>query len=164
MILFIAVSSKNKNSIRIFTTLIQKMLISDRLYFNDYIVRQIKNKKKLKNYSILKSPHVFKKAQRQIGFKNTTILWEFRVNTRFINQITTIIKKILQINLKDLNVHLKFTLNAIGNKNRSIKTFDPDLYSLSSYSFKNNYIHLLDIYGSSLLQTHKLLHNYTLSV
>ena len=155
MILFIMIKSKNKNSLKTFTTLIQNILTLDKLLINDYFVRQLHKKKKLKYYSVLKSPHVFKKAQRQLGFENTTILWELKVNMRFINQIITMIKKILQINLKDLNISLKFRLNAIESKNRAIKSFDTDNYHLDILSPKNKYLHLLDIYGSSLLYSYK---------
>lgn len=155
MILFIIIKSKNKNSLKTFTTLIQNILTLEKLLINDYFVHQLHKKKKLKYYSVLKSPHVFKKAQRQLGFENTTILWELRVNMRFINQIITMIKRILQINLKDLNISLKFRLNAIESKNRVIKTFDTDNYHLDIFSPKNKYLYLLDIYGSSLFHSYK---------
>ena len=157
MILFISVSSKNKNLLKAFIILIQNIIISNRIYFSDYSINQIQNKKKLKYYSVLMSPHVFKTAQRKIGFKNTSFLWRFRVNIRFINQIIIITKKILQINLKDLNVNLKFFVNTIDNKNRSRKTFDPDYCYLDSFSFNINYIRLLDMYGSYSFHTYKLL-------
>ena len=159
MILCIAVSSKNKNSIKIFTTFIKNILISHKSYFNGCNVYQIHSKEKLKCYSVLTSPHVFKKAQRQMGFKSRTTLWEFRVNTRSVNQMVIIMKKILQINLKDLNVKLKFFINTVENKNRLIKTFDPDYYYVTIFSDKNDYIRLLDIYGSSLFCTYRLLYD-----
>ena len=159
MILLIAVSSKNKNSLKAFTIFMKNILISHKSYFSDYNVYQIHSNKKLKYYSVLTSPHVFKKAQRQIGFKSRALLWEFRVNTRFVNQIVIIMKRILQINLKDLNVKLKFFINTIENKNQFIRTFDPDYYYVSILlSNKNNYIGLLDVYGSSLFCTHELLY------
>ena len=152
MILVVVASSKNRNSLKIFVNFIQNILKSNRLYFNSPIIRQTNHNEKLKYYSILKSPHVYKKAQRQIGFKTTTISWKFRVNTRFMNQIITILKKILQINFKDLNVNLEFNLTRSDN-NKRLKIFDPDYLCLNNYSHKISYIRLLDIYGYKLFQT-----------
>ena len=145
MLIKLLFKAKNYISIIFLINIIKKIIIKNSLYFKHY------SKTKLKYFiTLLKSPHVYKTAQEQIGFKI------HKKGLRFVllkkNHTFFFMKKIQKI--MSHNVFLNFKLTY--NKKMIFKNLKK-LFNLKRFTFRKtfniNYLKLLDVLGEINLKS-----------
>lgn len=98
---FIILSSKNLSSINFSILFFKKLLINNIL----------KNKftfQKIKKLTLLKSPHIYKRAQEHLGSK--FYMKKISIFTHNFSKLLIIIKKVLNFAFYDLNIKIKHFL------------------------------------------------------
>mgnify|MGYP000560202819 CR=1 FL=1 len=127
---FIKVSSKNRNSILKFSFLIFKKLnfkIGSKVLLKNYVNAQ----KKRKIFTILKSPHVNKKAQEQFEIK--LFSQKLIICTVYDVRFVYFLKNVKLRLFPDIKLKVEFSVN---NKNYfKTQVFNPYNYKFQSYSF-----------------------------
>lgn len=125
---FVTISSKNKNSILKFLSIISEKIgfkVGSGIFFRS----NLKGQKKKKIFTILKSPHVNKKAQEQFEiriFSQQLILYG-TYSARFVYFL-----KRLKLQLfPEIKLKIKFLLN-------KTKSLDQKIFNLTNYKFKND--------------------------
>ena len=116
----VTILSKNKNSIKNFFL----FLIKNKLYKKNNFKKHFQKKTKRKKITILKSPHVNKKAQER--FEKRLLKKQFTIQT-IQNLKKLVLLKKLKFNLfPDIKIVLKQNINKINTKKVSLKIFNPD--------------------------------------
>ena len=148
MFINIYVSSKNSISLNTFLRFFLKISKNKQIKTNIYSIQHSKPKL-TKKFSILKSPHVNKKAQDQ---------FEFRVYRKQLSlysyqglKLLMILKKIQCKLFADVKIKVEFVLNENKFYKETHKKFNPNKFSLkknkvNSLSSKS-YLQFLDVYG-----------------
>ena len=134
MFINIYISSKNSISLNTFLRFFLKISKNKRIKTNIYSIQHSKPKL-TKKFSILKSPHVNKKAQDQ-GLK-----------------LLMILKKIQCKLFADVKIKVEFVLNENKFYKETHKKFNPNKFSskknkVNSLSSKS-YLQFLDVYGET---------------
>lgn len=147
----ITITSKNKNSLKNYLKFINANIKTYNL-----INKFSHNKTKRIFFTMLKSPHVHKRAQEQFEFlhfsKQITILTN--TNLKFL----TFVKKIRTNLFSDVNIKIKFQFNKKLQNSFQKNFFNPNYFKLNYFNNKNeqkNYlitklqqlIRISDIYG-----------------
>lgn len=130
---FIKISSKNKSSILKFSFLIFKKFnfkIGPKIILKNYL----KTKKRKKIFTILKSPHVNKKAQEQ--FEIRVFSQQLAIYTTYDAGFIYFLKNLKLRLFPDIKLKIEFSIN----KNNSLKitAFDIHNYKFQSYKFDFN--------------------------
>ena len=159
MIITLKMSSSNYNSLENFSKLlIDKLHTIENIKFS--VIGNI-NKKKYKNkFTVLKSPHVNKKAREQFEIRNYTKILNIysyqsllllfvlkRIKTNTFSEVK--LKLDLNYNLGQLHKHLKsnFNLNSVFlNK----LNFEGNHYELNDLT--KNYLKRLDVFGETIFK------------
>ena len=159
MIITLKISSSNYNSLENFS----KVLV-DRLHTIEnmnFSVIGVTNKKKTKNkFTVLKSPHVNKKAREQFEIRNytrilniysyQTLLLLFVVKRIKINSFSEIKLKInLKYNSNQLHKHLKSNFN-LNNSFLNKLNFEGNRYKFNDST--KNYLKRLDVFGETVFK------------
>lgn len=148
----ISIISKNKKSLKKFllflTNLLNKLNPSIKCY---------KQKKRKKVLTILKSPHVNKKAQEQ--FQIDTFCTSLNIFIPHNFQTLFIIKLIKTNNFSDVTLKIKFIINHRLAEKVKCNIFNPNNFKLNMFNLKkklkkiNIFLNILDIYGELFLAT-----------
>ena len=159
MIITLKISSSNYNSLENFSKiLVDKLHTIKNIKFS---VSGMTNKKKTKNkFTVLKSPHINKKAREQFEIRNytktlniysyQTLLLLFVVKRIKIGSFSEIKLKInLKYNLSQLHKHLKSNFN-LNNSFSNKLSFERNQYKINN-SIKN-YLKRLDIFGETVFK------------
>lgn len=145
----ISVSSNNLKSIKYFFLFCFYYKNID-LFFNK---KYFKRKQKKKILTILKSPHINKKAQEQ--FEQRTFLRKCTFYSQKLPQYILFFKKVKAHMFSDIKIEIKFIIQS----NKSNVFCDPNNFSvnvikktsrLKTISKVKNLIKIMDIYGESL--------------
>lgn len=152
----IILSSKSLNSINNFFNILVNFT-----NFNFLAIKKTKLKKTKKNIiTILKSPHVNKKAQEQ--FENRVFSKIFFISTTQDLKFLIILKKLKLELFPDIKINIK--INIKNTKSFKIKIFDINNYNINffNYKIKNckvtkvkkqkkllNFLKLLELYGKN---------------
>ena len=144
-IYFITIGSKDKKSVRKFIKLLTEHLELEKL---NLIGKTTFKKSRTRRISILKSPHVNKKAQEQFEFRVflTTLIIETTQNFK----ILTLIKKTKNITFADIKVKVNVTI-----KKKSKSHLRDSIFRLRFYQRTKvrRFLTFLDSYGEiSLMQ------------
>lgn len=147
----ITITSKNKHSLKNYF----KFIIGNIKNFN--LLNKFSQKKtKRIFFTMLKSPHVHKKAQEQFEF--THFSKQITISTQTNLKFLTFLKKIKTNLFSDVNIKIKFQLNKKLQNNFQKKFFNPNYFKLNCFNNKNekkNYlltklqkiVKISDIYG-----------------
>lgn len=123
----VTITSKNKNSVSDFFSFFSKNVACN---FN-ILKKCFQKSKKKKRLTILKSPHVNKKAQEQ--FESRIFKKQFTVQT-LKNLKYLIFLKRLNYNLfPDVNIKLKYIITDKNSKKLGLKTVNPNYYKINKY-------------------------------
>ena len=181
---FIKVSSKNKKSILKFSFLIFKRInfkIGSKMLLKNYLASQ----KRKKTFTILKSPHVNKKAQEQ--FEIRVFSHQLLIHTTYDKKFIYFLKNLKLRLFPDIRLKIKFFTNKKSNfktqifnpynykfpfpqlsYNQNKKTVTKqDSCSIFQSKYENNikktlkksviYLHIVGIYGELFLKKIKSL-------
>lgn len=142
MILHLEFSSKSKNFIIFFLSIINTYFLKNQLLSCGFFHYQFAKKTKKKTVTVLKSPHVNKKAKKKFIFQ------EFKVNVILILNENK--KELFFYKLMIIKFFVNFKLKVIfqTNNKENIKNF------ILNKNFEKNqinkYMFLLDSYGENL--------------
>ena len=159
MIITLKISSSNYNSLENFSKiLIDKLYTVENMKFS---VIGITNKKKTKNkFTVLKSPHVNKKAREQFEIRNytkilniysyQTLLLLFVIKRIKISSFSEVKLKIdLKYNLALLHKHLKSNFN-LNNSFLNRLNLKGNQYEINGST--KNYLKRLDVFGETVFK------------
>jgi ribosomal protein S10 len=151
MFINIHISSKNFSSIKNFINFLNTVSLSKSLK-NKFFLKYFKIPASKKVFTLLKSPHVNKTAQDQfefIIFSNKISLYSFKTS-----KFLYLLKKINLNLFPDVKIKLSFFFNFKKFKEKKIKVFELNKFSLKMLSSKlyfnhkmKIYLRLLDVYG-----------------
>lgn len=158
MFITVSIYSKNLNSLTNFLKFFYKLQMNQLFRLKLFTV-QSQKKKKTSFFSVLKSPHVNKKAQEQFEFY--THSKQLKIHVSKLNQFLTICKIIKTKLFFDVKIETKFVLsNKLFKYNLFDKT-NSDRFLLKFTQNKNFHfsnvmgqtsLRLLDFYGEVLLK------------
>lgn len=142
----IKIISQNKNSI-------EKLIILIQHLFNDINtnIKFFETKKKKKILTILKSPHVNKKAQEQ--FEINTFYKKINIFVPRNKQLLILLKLVKTNLFTDTKINIKFINNNRLLLKKTIQVFNPDNYKLNFFNSITNqkktvkFFFACDIYG-----------------
>lgn len=150
MFVNIYVYSKNYVSLKTFLNFFFKVCSNKRMktYF---VLTQHSKPKVIQKFTVLKSPHVNKKAQEQFEFclyKNQLSIYSYQTL-----KLLTILKKIQAKLFADVKVKVQFVFNHKKFEKEKKEKFNPNkVFSkrkLGNTSKTNVYLKLLDIHGET---------------
>jgi ribosomal protein S10 len=153
MFINIKILSKNKMSLQRFLKFFVLFCNENKINF---FIKYFSQKQKIHKFTILKSPHVNKKAQEQFEYR----LFSKKLNI-FSFQILKFIIVLKKIQLKlfsDIKINIKFILNTIKLKKQISNSLKPNNFKLKTFQNTNynskikSYLKLLDLYGEMSLQ------------
>lgn len=155
MFVIIQIFSKNSNSISNFLKFLYKLKTNKTLNLNFTII-QSSPFKKSKKFSVLKSPHVNKKAQEQ--FEYNVFKKQLKIYVSQFNKFLIIWKTVKLTLFTDIN--LKFKFNQNPNNFITISKINSDKFIKNKQYFKfldikkkkNHSLLLWDIYGEFCLK------------
>ena len=159
MIITLKMSSSNYNSLENFSKLlIDKLHTIENIKFS--VIGTTNKKKYINKFTVLKSPHVNKKAREQFEIRNYTKILKIysyqsllllfvlkRIKTNTFSEVK--LKIDLNYNLGQLHKHLKsnFNLNSVFlNK----LNFEGNHYKLNDST--KNYLKRLDVFGETVFK------------
>jgi len=119
--------SKNSNSLKFFLKFFSQLCQDKKIQVNFFSVHFQKPKAK-KKFTVLKSPHVNKRAQEQFEFcvyKNQISIYSFQT-FKFL----TVLKKIQLKLFPDVKIKIKFLLNDKIFEKTKEKNFNPNSFFL----------------------------------
>ena len=148
----ITITSKNKNSIKDFFLFLNKNFKN----FN-IITKYLKKKKSKKVLTILKSPHVNKKAQEQ--FETRLFTSQISVYYSKKNLLALIfLKKIKTYLFPDIKIKIKFTINKLLLEQTKLKAISPDNFKLNFFhqQLKNKKLKSIKNYNNKLYSKKKI--------
>ena len=130
----VTITSRNKNSIYNFFLFFNRTSSST---LNARVIYCQKNLKK-KRLTILKSPHVNKKAQEQFEYR--LFKKQFRIEVTKIFKYLIFLKKLNYNLFSDIHIKLKRSVRNKEIIKSSLKIFDPNYCKLNTfYSFKKSF-------------------------
>jgi len=134
----ITIKSKNKTSVNEFFLFFN----GNKLYNSNVIKKYFQKKAKKKKLTILKSPHVNKKAQEQ--FENRLFKKQFKIQTTKNQKYLIFLKKINSKLFPDIEIKLKCSTNNKKNiKKLKLKIFNPNNFKINEYyNFKAQNLNL----------------------
>lgn len=144
MFFYLTIKSKNKNSLNTFLKIFKKILSKNTFNFTS-------NKKSIKRFTFLKSPHVNKTAQEH--FEYTIYTKQFKIHSSKSSLLLVFLKKLkhnvffdVMFKIELVNQPLKYTQKLKNNLN-------PDNFLLvSNNTCLELYINVLNSYGSLVLK------------
>jgi ribosomal protein S10 len=148
MFINLKISSKNKESLKKFLKVFLFFCKKNKINF---FIKYFSQKQKTHIFTILKSPHVNKKAQEQFEYR----LFSKQLNI-FSFQILKFIITLKKIQTKlfpDIKIKIKFILNTKKLNKYKITSLAPKNFNLCMFENKNHhlkiepYLKLLDMYG-----------------
>lgn len=148
MFINISIFSKNYKSINRFLVFFKHFIKQQK---SIHFFKSFQKKEKVKKITILKSPHVNKKAQEQF---ETRIISKKIVFCSFqLLKTLVLLKKIKHKLFPDIKISINFLFSSKKQNQLKIRVFDPDIFSItqSNNSFKFNtkkYLRLFDIFGT----------------
>lgn len=127
------IQSKNKVSNSYFTSILNR-IISRKSYT---LKKQFPKKTKQKKLTILKSPHVNKKAQEQFEIR----IFRRQLTTQSIKNFKyLILLKNLSFKLfSDINIILKYNIKKKSDRKLNLKIFTPENFKLDKFFYFKNY-------------------------
>lgn len=128
----ISIISKNKKSLENFLNLFFDLLEN----FNS-IDRYFQKPKKRKILTILKSPHVNKRAQEQ--FQSDVYAKSINLYLQQYLILLVLIKKISLNLILDVRIKIKFPVSSQISKKTEIKIFNPDNFKLNFLNVRNHF-------------------------
>jgi len=159
MIITLKISSSNYNSLKNFSKiLVDKLHTIENMKFS---VIGVTNKKKTKNkFTVLKSPHVNKKAREQFEIRNytkilniysyQTLLLLFVIKRIKVSSFSEVKLKIdLKYNLAQLQKHLKSNFN-LNNSFLNKLNLKGNRYEINGST--KNYLKRLDVFGETVFK------------
>ena len=159
MIITLKISSSNYNSLENFSKiLVDKLHTIENMKFS---VIGVTNKKKTKNkFTVLKSPHVNKKAREQFEIRNytkilniysyQTLLLLFVIKRIKVSSFSEVKLKIdLKYNLAQLQKHLKSNFN-LNNSFLNKLNLKGNRYEINGST--KNYLKRLDVFGETVFK------------
>ena len=149
--IFINFSSKNYYSLKRFTTFFMKFC--KKLHLNAIILQKNAPKpKRVKKFTILKSPHVNKTAQEQFEFRLYSR--QLIILSPQIFKVLVFFKRFQAALFSDIRFQIKLSFNSSRDFTIDLDNFHTkpslDLKS-SKLTCLNRYICLFDVYGESLI-------------
>jgi ribosomal protein S10 len=147
----ISVSSNNLKSIKFFFLFCFYCKNSNLFLIKKYFKRKQKNK----ILTILKSPHINKKAQKQ--FEQRVFFRKFTLHSQKLPQYLLFLKKVKAYLFSDIKVEIKFIIQSnVDNQFCNPNNFNVNILKRISYqktaTKTKNLIKILDIYGELLKQ------------
>lgn len=131
----VTITSRNKNSIYNFFSFCSKTTLSNLNARIRYFQKNV-NKKKL---TVLKSPHVNKKAQEQ--FEHRVFKKQFVITGTKTLRYLVFVKKLNYNLFPDISIKLKCLIKNKSVSKLGLKTFDPNFCkSFRFYSFKRSFL------------------------
>ena len=130
----VTITSRNKNSIYNFFLFFNRATLCN---LNARIIYCQKNLKK-KRLTVLKSPHVNKKAQEQ--FEHRLFKKQFRIEVTKIVKYLVFLKKLNYNLFSDIHIKLKCAIKNKSIIKSGLKIFDPNYCKLDAfYNFKESF-------------------------
>ena len=122
-----------------FTSKNYKSLKNFLIFLNINLLKRVKLQKKIKHnktkksfFSILKSPHVNKKAQDQFNYiKYSKSIF---IHTNRYNRLLFLIKRLCFNLFSDVRTKIKIVINKNYNKQIRLKIFNPSNFKLNFYN------------------------------
>jgi ribosomal protein S10 len=125
------ISSKKLSTLNTFTTLFSCFCILNFSYYNKKIIR----KKKQKVFTLLKSPHVNKKAQEQFGIQYFSKKINLNINTIF--RFLIFLKKLKMYSFAKINIKIETFISTTKTKSL-LKIFNIKNYKNLKYRKKKD--------------------------
>lgn len=146
MFINLRIFSKNHNSLKNFLKFFIEFSTSKHLLF---FCKSFKIRKNKKKFSVLKSPHVNKKAQEQFEF--CTFSKEILICSPHLLKVLVLIKRIKGELFPEIKMKVKFLLNSKNKKKMTLKSlkFENYLSNRNRLEFKTveKYLSVLDVFG-----------------
>ena len=133
----VTILSRNKNSINDFFLFFNESTLHNLDVIKKYFQKKIKQKK----LTILKSPHVNKKAQEQ--FESRLFKKQFTIQTTKNFQYLIFLKRLNYNLFPDINIKLKCVINNRNIQKLGLKIFNPNYLKFNKYcTFRANNLDL----------------------
>jgi ribosomal protein S10 len=133
----VTITSRNKNSINDFLLFFNE----DKLYNLNVIKKYFQKKIEKKKLTILKSPHVNKKAQEQ--FESRLFKKQLTIQTTKTLKYLIFLKRLGYDLFPDINIRLKYIINNEDVFKLGIKIFNPNYFKMNKYyNLKDNNLNL----------------------
>ena len=160
MFILIQIFSKNSNSISNFLKFLYKLKTNKILNLN-FTVIQSSQFRKFKKFSVLKSPHVNKKAQEQ--FEYNVFNKQLKIYVSQLSKFLIIWKTVKSTLFTDVNLTFKFIANQNSSNYTTINKVNSDkfikskqyLKLLDTKQEKNHSLLLWDVFGEFCLKNLK---------
>lgn len=157
MFILIQIFSKNSNSISNFLKFLYKLKTNKILNLN-FTVIQSSQFRKSKKFSVLKSPHVNKKAQEQ--FEYNVFNKQLKIYVSQLSKFLIIWKTVKSTLFTDVNLTFKFIANQNSSNYTTINKVNSDkfikskqyLKLLDTKQGKNHSLLLWDVFGEFCLK------------
>lgn len=151
MFIYLFVYTNNSKTLDDFTKLLNKINDTRKTKIK-FFFTQNQTKKQSKTFTVLKSPHVNKKAQEHFNllkYKKKITLCSFK-----LNKLLIILKKNQQNLLSDMHIKIKVRL---ANFDTNKDLLDPDIFILNNSksilkSNSNTFLKVADGFGEFLLK------------
>lgn len=133
----LTIRSKNKTSINEFFSFFNE----NKLYSSNVIKKYFQKKMKKKKLTILKSPHVNKKAQEQ--FEIRLFKKQFKIKTTQNLKYLIFLKRLNSKLFPDIEINLKCITNNKNIKKLGLSIFNPNNFKINKcYNFKTQNLNL----------------------
>lgn len=154
MFINIIISAKNYKSIILFLRFFFKFCVKHKIKFNKLFFKYFQKNHKIIKFKTLKSPHIYKKAQKQ--FKYYLFSKKFQIVSFQILKLLIMLKKIEIILFSDIQIQIKFLLNNNKFLIKEKKILNPDKFSIKTFNNTkkfNCYLNLFDFFGEFYLKS-----------
>jgi ribosomal protein S10 len=136
----VTIASKNKNSINDFFLFFNKNTRYKLNSLKKYFQKNMEKKK----LTILKSPHVNKKAQEQ--FESRLFKKQFTVQTKKNLKYLIFLKRFNYDLFPDVDIKLKYIITSKDTEKLALKVFNPNYFKINKYyGFKANNLNLKNL-------------------
>jgi ribosomal protein S10 len=123
----VTITSKNKNSVSDFFL----FLLKNKTYNFNNLKKYFQKNKRKKRLTILKSPHVNKKAQEQ--FESRVFRKQFTIQTIKNFRYLTLLKRLSYNLFPDIDIKLKYVISSSDSIKLGLKAINPDYYKINKY-------------------------------
>lgn len=148
MFINVIISSKNYKSIIFFLRFFFKFCLKHKIKFNKLFFKHFQNNHQIIKFKTLKSPHIYKKAQKQ--FKYYLFSKKFQIVSFQILKFLIMLKKVEIVIFSDIKIQIKFLLNNNKFLIKEKKILNPDKFSIKTFNNikkSNCYLNLFDFFG-----------------
>ena len=136
----VTITSRNKNSTNDFFLFFNENTV----YKSNVIKKYFQKKIEKKRLTILKSPHVNKKAQEQ--FESRLFKKQFTIHTTKNLKYLVFLKKLNSDLFPDINIKLKCIITNKDIKKLGLKVFNPNCFKINKYHhFKIQHLNLKNL-------------------